>query len=84
MKQHPLFSHLIEVRCLGDLAPITPKVIPRDVVGDEEYEIRLFGLSQRKEANSREENKKAFHKRSENGKKIVRLQIQSNLLSREC
>jgi hypothetical protein len=61
MKQHSLPSHPIQMRRLGNLVPVTPKVIPRDVIGDEEYEVGLLGVGEGNQPNCREENNKAFH-----------------------
>jgi hypothetical protein len=55
MKQKPLPSHSVKMRRLGDLAPITPKVIPRNIVGDEKDEIGLIGLGEGKQTQDREE-----------------------------
>ena len=44
MKQNPLFSHLIEVWCLGDFTAVTTQVIPRNIVRDKEDEVGLPGF----------------------------------------
>ena len=61
MKQHPFLRHLIQVRRLGYFAPVTTKVIPRNIVGDEEDEVGLLAFQSGKQEYGTEENVESVH-----------------------